>query len=62
MLGTETVHLMDVAPARGGGFSAIEVGPWTVRDRYRSPAIAGAASALERVPGLVIERHEGNDV
>jgi len=61
VLGGEPVQLIDVAPARGGGFSSIEVGPWTVRDSYRSAAMQAAAGALAQVPGLVLERHEGND-
>jgi hypothetical protein len=58
---TSTVQVLDIAPARGGGYSALEVGSWRVHDAYRSSAIADAAAALERVPGLRIERHTGHD-
>jgi len=62
VLGAEPVQLIDLAPARGGGHSTIEVGPWTVRDSYKSASLAAAAELLARVPGLAIERHEGHDV
>lgn len=61
ILGAVPVQILDIAPARGGGFSAIEVGAWSARDSYRSGAMADAVAALERVPGLVLERHEGKD-
>jgi hypothetical protein len=58
---TSTVQVLDMAPARGGGFSALEVGSWRVRDTYRSSAIADAVGLLERISGLTIERHTGHD-
>jgi hypothetical protein len=58
----DTVTVLEIAPARGGGRAAIEVGPWHVRDAYGSQSIADAAAAIERIPGLKVERHQDHDV
>ena len=62
VLGKAPVHILAIAPARGGGHAAIEVGAWSVRDTYGSRAIADAAAHLGRLPDVVLERHEGHDV
>jgi len=56
------VELMEIAPARGSGYAALEVGMWHVRDAYGSEAIAEAARQIARIPGVTVERHTGNDV
>lgn len=60
--GTSTVQVIEIEPAKGGGFAAIEVGPWSVRSSRLSRAIADAARELEKLPGLTITRHAGYDV
>lgn len=62
VLGNVPVQVLAYAPARGGGYAAIEVGSWSVRDEYGSHAMADAAALLGRLPGVVLERHEGHDV
>jgi hypothetical protein len=57
-----TVQVMEIEPAKGGGFAAIDVGAWSVRDAWGSRAIAEAARLLANLPGLTITRHEGYDV
>jgi hypothetical protein len=59
---SSTVQVMEIEPAKGGGFAAIEVGPWSVRSAFRSRAIADATRELEKLPGLTITRHTGYDV
>lgn len=59
---TSRVRVASVEPARGGGFSSIDVGGWWARDAWKSRAIDEAVRALERVPGLTIERSSGHDV
>lgn len=59
---TSRVRVASVEPARGGGFSSIDIGGWWVRDAWKSRAIEEAARALEGVPGLTIERSSGHDV
>jgi hypothetical protein len=49
-------------PARGAGQSALHVGDWHVSDVTDSPGVAAAVEALERIPGVVLERWEGHDV
>jgi hypothetical protein len=58
---TSTVQFLDIAPARGGGYAELGVGPWAVRDVHGSTSIKDAVVALEAVPGLKIERHSGHD-
>jgi hypothetical protein len=58
---TSTVQFLDIAPARGGGYAELGVGPWRVRDVHGSTSIKDAVVALEAVPGLKIERHSGHD-
>ena len=57
-----SVQVMEIEPAKGGGFAAIEVGAWSVRDAWGSRAIADAVRLLGNVPGLVVTRHDGYDV
>ena len=59
---TTRVRVAGVEPARGGGFSSIDIGGWWARDAWKSRAIEEAVHALERVPGLTIERSSGHDV
>jgi hypothetical protein len=56
------VQVLEIEPAKGGGFAGIEVGPWSVRSAWLSRAIADAARELEKLPGLTVERHQGHDV
>ncbi|MDP2332893.1 MAG: hypothetical protein Q8M19_19580 [Reyranella sp.] len=60
--GSSAIQVMKIAPAKGGGFAGIEVGPWSVRSTWRSRAIADAARELEKLPGLAVTRHDGHDV
>lgn len=60
--GTSLVKVASIEPARGGGSESIDVGPWWVRDAWKSRAIEAAVHTLERVPGLTIERSSGYDV
>jgi hypothetical protein len=59
---TSLVRVASVEPARGGGFSSIDIGGWWARDAWKSRSIDEAVRALERVPGLTIERSSGHDV
>jgi hypothetical protein len=59
---TSRVRVASVEPARGGGFASIDIGGWWARDAWKSRAIDDAVHALERVPGLTIERSSGHDV
>ena len=59
---SSAVQIIKVEPAKGGGFAAIEVGPWSVRSSRLSRAIADAARELEKLPGLTVTRHAGHDV
>lgn len=59
---TSTVAVAHIAPARGGGSSTIEIGPWRVRDEWNSPTILNAVRRLERVPGLTFQQSSGHDV
>ena len=58
---SSTVQVIEIEPAKGGGFAAIEVGPWSVRSAWLSRAIADAARELEKLPGLTVTRHNGYD-
>lgn len=58
---SSTVQVMEIEPAKGGGFASIEVGPWSVRSTFRSRAIADAAHELEKLPGIAVVRHDGYD-
>lgn len=60
--GTSLVKVASIEPARGGGSASIDVGPWWARDAWKSRAIEEAVRALERVPGLTLERSSGYDV
>lgn len=59
---SSAVQVIEIEPAKGGGFAAIEVGPWSVRSSRLSRAIADAARELEKLPGLTVTRHTGYDV
>jgi hypothetical protein len=59
---TSLVQFLDIAPARGGGYAELGVGPWSVRDAPGSASLKAAVAALECLPGLQIERHSGHDV
>ena len=59
---SSTIQVLEIEPAKGGGFAGIEVGPWSVRSAWLSRAIADAARELEKLPGLTVERHQGHDV
>lgn len=56
------VDLLEIAPARGSGYAALEIGMWHVRDVHGSAAIAEAGRRIARIPGVIVERHTGNDV
>ena len=59
---SSAVQVIEIEPAKGGGFAAIEVGAWSVRSSRLSRAIADAARELEKLPGLTVTRHAGYDV
>lgn len=59
---SSTVQVLEIEPAKGGGFAGIEVGAWSVRSAWLSRAIADAARELEKLPGLTVVRHGGHDV
>ena len=59
---SSTIQVLEIEPAKGGGFAGIEVGPWSVRSAWLSRAIADAARELEKLPGLTVERPQGHDV
>lgn len=59
---TSLVRVASIEPARGGGFSSIDIAGWWARDVWESRAIEEAVRALEGVPGLTIERSSGHDV
>lgn len=58
---TSTVKVANIAPARGGGSSTIDVGAWWVRCEWNSRAIEDAVRALERIPDLTVARYSGHD-
>lgn len=55
------VNRIDLKPAKGGGWSGIEIGPWSVRDAPGSRSIADAADFLARIDGVCVTRHYGYD-
>ncbi|MBU4530407.1 MAG: hypothetical protein KUA43_00970 [Hoeflea sp.] len=60
--GTEvSIDWIELHPARGGGYSAIEIGPWRVMSSQGSPEIAQAVRHLDTIPGVRIEPHGGHD-
>lgn len=60
--GTEiSIDWIEMLPAKGGGFSAIEIGRWRVMSCQGSSGIAEAAHHLGTFPGVRIARHEGHD-
>lgn len=48
-------------PARGPGYVLLDVGGWSIRAGYPSPAIAAAAARLARLPGVGLRHGEGHD-
>lgn len=58
---TSTINYGDVAPAKGSGFAALDIGSWSVRDVHQSTSIKDALEALEKLPNLRIERYSGHD-
>lgn len=58
---TSRVHFYDIAPARGGGYTEIGTGHWSVRDAHGSRSMQEAVDAIAALPGLRIERYSGND-
>lgn len=58
---TSPIRVANIAPARGGGYASIDAGSWWVRCAWNSRTIEDAARALERIAGLVVERHTGHD-
>lgn len=59
---TSIVKVASVEPARGGGYSTIDVGSWWVRDEWKSRAVEAAVRRLTTVPGLTVNRWSGHDV
>lgn len=60
---TSRVQFLEIAPAKAGGFSGLEVGSWSLRDAYRARGIAEAIEVLRATqPHLTIEHHTGYDV
>lgn len=51
----------DIAPAKGGGFSEIAIGRWSVRDYHGSRPIREALDRLGTMPGARIEHLTGYD-
>lgn len=55
------IDWIEMLPAKGAGFSAIEIGRWRVVSSQGSVEIAEAVRHLERFSGVRIVRHEGHD-
>jgi hypothetical protein len=51
----------DVAPAKGGGFSEIAIGRWSVRDWHNSRPIRDAVDHLEKSCGVRVRHLTGYD-
>ncbi|MEX0957089.1 MAG: hypothetical protein WDZ83_17990 [Rhizobiaceae bacterium] len=51
----------DIAPAKGGGFSEIAIGGWSVRDYHGSRPIRDALDRLKTTGGVRIEHLTGYD-
>lgn len=58
---SSSVQFIDLAPAKGGGYAALDVGSWSVRDAHGSASIKEAADILEKLAGLKVVRHTGYD-
>jgi len=56
-----TIDRVEILPAKGAGYSALEIGPWYVRSHQGSREIARAAEQIGSFPGVRIERHEAYD-
>jgi hypothetical protein len=51
----------DIAPAKGGGFSEVAIGAWTVRDWHDSRQIRSAVEHLENFCGVHVNHVTGYD-
>ena len=51
----------DIAPAKGGGFSEIAIGRWTVRDWHNSASIRRAVRHIEKAHGVRVNHLTGYD-
>lgn len=52
---------VELLPAKGAGYSMLQLGRWRVMSRQGSTEIAGAVEMLRLLPGVRIDRHEGFD-
>lgn len=59
--GPVEVSWNDIAPAKGGGFSEIAIGRWSVRDYHGSQAIKDAVGRLGKTPGVHVNHITGYD-
>lgn len=55
------VEHIELLPAKGGGYSALEIGRWRVMSSAGSPDVAAAAGWLDGLPGVHVVRHDGYD-
>lgn len=61
-LGTKVVaEWVELLPAKGAGYSLLQLGRWRVMSRQGSAEIAAAVEMLRRLPRVRIDRHEGYD-
>jgi hypothetical protein len=51
----------DIAPAKGGGFSEIAIGRWSVRDWHNSRPVRDAVDHLETICGVRVNHVTGYD-
>ncbi|WP_249695174.1 hypothetical protein [Stappia sp. WLB 29] len=56
-----SVTRIEMLPAKGGGYGALEIGRWNVRSAQGSAAIAAAEATIAAFPGVSIVRHDGYD-
>lgn len=56
-----SVTRIEMLPAKGGGYSVLEIGRWSVRSAQGSAAIAAAEARIAAFPGVTITRHGGYD-
>lgn len=55
------VTRIELQPAKGGGYSELEIDCWRVQGRCGSPAIREAAEILGRIPGVTLKQETGYD-
>jgi hypothetical protein len=61
-LGTKvSAEWVELLPAKGAGYSLLQLGRWRVMSRQGAAEIAGAVEMLRLLPGVRIDRHEGYD-